>query len=196
MPVVDLLLHHGPLIPTLSSRRRRWYNATYTLFAVSILLAVVFRQLARTQQSLEAVFVHIDRAIVILRAMDDCLVAKNAVAIITRTLARAKKVHQPALFTVPAAASSQDNGPCVAAGQVEGGSSSSSSSNALLPCLSRGLQPEFGDVDSLLRSPATTGDGLGEAVDEIDWLSFDPLDDGQQALFWTKWAQEIDSLGT
>lgn len=64
-----------------------------------MLLALVFRQLARTQAALENIFKHIDLAILVLQAMDDCLVARNAAAIIRRTLARAKKVHQPALRT-------------------------------------------------------------------------------------------------
>ena len=35
--------------------------------------------------------------------MDECLVARNAVTIIKRTLARARKVHQPALDPQPVA---------------------------------------------------------------------------------------------
>lgn len=75
----------------------RWSNSTYTLYAVSVLLALVFRQLARTPKGLDQILEHIDLAILVLEAMDECVVARNATAIIRRTLARARKVHQPAL---------------------------------------------------------------------------------------------------
>ncbi len=67
-----------------------WYNATYTLFAVSTLLAAVFHRLPRTQQGLESHFAHIDRAVEGLQAMDECLVVRNAIVIVKRTLARSR----------------------------------------------------------------------------------------------------------
>lgn len=157
----------------------RWYNSTYTLFAVSILLAVVFRQLARTKQALENLFAHIDRAIVVLQVMDDCLVARNATAIIKRTLVRAKKVPQPALVAQQSS-SSQD----------------SHLNGALRPPVNVEHQTESDNVDTLLQSHAMDGDDLGETVGDLDWLGTYPFDDSQQALFWTEWAHEIDTLGT
>ncbi|KIX02764.1 uncharacterized protein Z518_08706 [Rhinocladiella mackenziei CBS 650.93] len=149
-----------------------WYNSTYTLFAVSVLLAVVFRQLARTQQALESLFAHIDRAILILQAMDDCSVARNATAIIKRTLARAKKVPQPAL----------------------GAQQSSSFQDAdlhgtLRPPVDANPRPQPEDVDTLFQPQVMDGD-------DLDWLDVYPFDDSQQALFWTEWAHELDTLGT
>jgi hypothetical protein len=151
----------------------RWYNATYTLFAVSILLAVVFRQLARTQQKLESILAHIDRAIAVLQAMDDCVVARNATSIIQRTLARAKKIGQPAL--VPS--SSQD-------GDLNG---------VLRPAVNVENHSEADNSDTLLH-PHTME--LGEAMDDLDWISTYPFNDSQQASFWTEWAHEINTLGT
>ncbi|KAH8886240.1 hypothetical protein GQ53DRAFT_845046 [Thozetella sp. PMI_491] len=156
-----------------------WYNSTYTLFAVSILLTVVFRQLARSEQSLENLFNRIDRAIAILQAMDDCLVARNAAAIITRTLARAKRAHQPAPFP-PLPSASQDP----------------DSAGDMHPPNVTDLHTESGDIAALVPPPGTTDDSLGETADDMDWLSTYALDDGQQSLFWTKWAHEMNTLGT
>jgi len=164
---------------TLANPFYRWYNSTYTLFAVSILLAVVFRQLARTQQALESLFVHIDRAIMVLQAMDDCLVARNATAIIKRTLARAKKAPPPALV-VQQSSLYQDT--------VLNGS--------LRPPVNGERQVEVETVDTLLQSQTLDGDDLGETAGDLDWLSNYPFDDSQQALFWTEWAHGIDILGT
>jgi hypothetical protein len=157
----------------------RWYNSTYTLFAVSILLARVFRQPATTQQGLESIFIHVDRAIMVLRAMDDCLVARNATAIIKRTLARAKKVPQPALFVQPSA-SFQDT----------------DLSGTLRPPANMEYGIESDNGDKLLQSSMPNGNTLDETVDELDWLDAYPFDDSEQASFWTEWAHEIDSLGT
>jgi len=164
---------------TLAKKKFRWYNSTYTLFAVSILLAVVFRQLTRTQQGLENLFTHIDRAIVVLQAMDDCLVARNATAIIKRTLARAKKVPQPALIA-----------------QQSSSSQVADLNGALRSPVSMEHQTESDNVETLLQSHAMDGDNLGETVGDLEWLSTYPFDESQQALFWTEWAREIDTLGT
>ncbi|KAH8705745.1 fungal-specific transcription factor domain-containing protein [Talaromyces proteolyticus] len=153
-----------------------WYNATYTLFAVSILLAVVFRQLTRTRQELESIYAHIDRAIAVLHAMDDCVVARNAASIIKRTLARAKQMSQPAL----APSSSQD-------GDLNG---------VLHPPVNLENQTESDNRDTLLQSQEMNGDELGEAVGDLDWISTYPFNDSQQASFWTEWAHEINTLGT
>ena len=148
------------------------------MFAVSILLAAVFHQLARTQQALENLFAHIDRAIVVLQAMDECLVARNATAIIKRTLARAKKVPQPTLDA-----------------QQSSLSQDADLNGALRSPIDLEQQTESDNVDTLLQPHAMDG-GLGETVSDLDWLSAYPFDDSQQALFWTQWAHELDTLGT
>ena len=140
---------------------------------------MIFRQLARTQPALENLFAHIDRAILVLQAMDDCLVARNATAIIKRTLARAKKVHQPALVAQPSSTSQ-----------------AADLNSALRPPVNMERQTESDNVDTLSQSHAMDGDDLGETVGDLDWLSTYPFDDSQQALFWTEWAHEIDTLGT
>lgn len=155
----------------------RWYNTTYTLYAVSVLLTLVFRQLARTQQALENLFAHIDRAIMVLQAMDDCLVARNAVALIKRTLARARKVPQPALI----------------AQQISATDDTDINGIQRLPVdLEHETVPN--NVDTLSQPYAINNNDAGEAVGDLDWLS--TFDDSQQALFWTEWAHEIDTLGT
>ncbi|KAK5952202.1 hypothetical protein OHC33_006675 [Knufia fluminis] len=154
-----------------------WYNTTYTLYAVSVLLTLVFRQLARTQQALENLFAHIDRAIMVLQAMDDCLVARNAVALIKRTLARARKVPQPALI----------------AQQISATDDTDINGIQRLPVdLEHETVPN--NVDTLSQPYAINNNDAGEAVGDLDWLS--TFDDSQQALFWTEWAHEIDTLGT
>ena len=140
---------------------------------------MVFRQLARTQPALENLFAHIDRAIAVLQAMDDCVVARNAAAIIKRALARAKKVPQPAL--VAQQSSLPENADL---------------NGVLRPPSSSEHQLDPGNVGTLLQPDAIDGDGLGETVEDLDWLGTYPFDDSQQALFWTEWAREIDTLGT
>lgn len=110
-----------------------------------------------------------------LQAMDDCLVARNATAIIKRTLARAKKVPQDALVA------------------HQSSSHSESFTRTLRNSVNSGLQTGYDDVDTLTQSNAMEGDDLGETVDDLDWLG---TFDGNQALFWSSWAHEIDSLGT
>ena len=140
---------------------------------------MAFRHPASTQKALENLFVHIDRAIVVLQAMDDCLVARISTTIIKRTLARAKKVLQPALLAQQSSSSQDQN---------------------LNSALHHPINVEHGaesdNVDTLLQSREIDGDDLGETVGDLDWLSTYPFDDSQQALFWTEWAHEIDTLGT
>lgn len=156
----------------------RWYNSTYTLFAISILLAVVFRQLAKTQQGLENIFAHIDRAIVVLQAMDECLVARNATAIIKRTLARAKRVTQSALFA-----------------QQPSSSQSGNSHGAPRAHINLDNQTESDNVETLSQAHTMDRDEFDESSANFDWLNSYPFNDNQQALFWTEWAHEIDTLG-
>jgi hypothetical protein len=149
------------------------------LYAVSILLAVVFRQLARTQPALENLFAKIDRAILVFKAMDECLVARHATTLIKRTLARAKKVPQPALIA-----------------QQSTSSQIAEFNGVLRPPVDLKRHTASANVDTLLQSPGMSGDDLGETVADLDWLNSYPFDDSQQALFWTEWAHEIDTLGT
>lgn len=142
---------------------------------------MVFRQLAWTQAALDSLFAHIDRAIMVLQAMDDCLVARNATAIIKRTLARAKKTPQPALAALAQQSASSQHG---------------DGDGELGPLVGVERQTQSDSDDTLFQSHAMDSDGLGESVDDLEWLSAYPFDDGQQALFWTEWAHEIDTLGT
>jgi hypothetical protein len=142
------------------------------------LLAVVFRQLVTTQKDLDNLFNHFDRAIMILEAMDDCLVARNAIVIIKRTVARAKRVSQPALSAQSSTRSHDDD--------LDG---------TLGPLANVERQIETGNSDTILLSTTTTGNGLSETVSDMDWFGTYPSDDSQQALFWTKWVHELDSLG-
>ncbi|KIW42799.1 hypothetical protein, variant [Exophiala oligosperma] len=161
-----------------------WYNATYTLFAVSILLAAVFQQLATSRHALDSLFAHIDRSILILQAMDECQVARTATAIIKRCLARAKKAPQPALSDIR-----------------QGGSSASDvdvnvDGTTLLPPTSFEQAEAPGNMGTPLQSYATEGVIEQEALGDLDWLNSYPFDDSLQPLFWTRWAQELDIVGT
>lgn len=151
----------------------RWFNCTYTLHAVSVLLALVCRRLARTATALQQLFTHIDRAIAVLQAMDDCLVARNAATIIKKTLARAKKLDQPRLSQ-----SFQQQTPQIGNYMA----SPRSMDNAVLN-------------DTLPPLDTSTGDITIEDAD-LDWLNAYPIDTSNQALFWTEWANELDILGT
>jgi hypothetical protein len=147
------------------------------LFAVSILLAVMFRQLVRTQRGLESLVTHIERAILVLKAMDDCQVAKNAATIIKRTLARARKVRQPAL-TAPRGSELGD------ADNIE---------PSHLPIYAQSqLQDDDDDIDNLL---PVAENSFNETAEDLDWLNTYSLDESQQALFWTEWAHNLDTLG-
>ena len=110
--------------------------------------------------------------------MDECLVARNATAIIKRTLARAKQVPQPTL-DAQQSSSSQD----------------ADLNGALRPPIDLEQQTESDNVDTLLQ-PHTMDGHPGETVSDLDWLSAYPFDDSQQALFWTQWAHKLDTLGT
>lgn len=157
----------------------RWYNATYALFAVTILLTIVFHQLARTRQGLEDIFNHIDRAILVLQAMDECLVARNAACIIKRTLARARRVPQPNLNALPLL-------PSHATDLNEG---------FVRPDDDLEQQTGSGNQVGLLQPPHVD-DQLGEIGEDLEWLNVDHFNDGQQALFWTEWVHELGTLGT
>ena len=182
--VLDPNVEHAPscwyLTSTMltSSRLYRWYNVTYTLFAVSILLTAVFRNFAVTDHALDDIFGHIDSAIAVLQAMDECTVAKNAICIIKRTTCRAKRAQQPAL-NVDTTSNPQEPG------------MERSTWNGVSPNQGGGFPGIFSEVE-------TEGTMYGTVEEGLDWLDTDsdPLDDGQLASFWTAWAQGIDVLGT
>jgi hypothetical protein len=74
---------------------RRYYNTTYTLFAVSILLVYIMQGTGSTYESRAPLFPYIVKAIEILEIMDDCIVAKKAAKMIRRALDRAKDAPPP-----------------------------------------------------------------------------------------------------
>ena len=155
----------------------RWYNATYILFAVSILLAVIFRQLAETRQALEKVYTDIDKAIAILQAMDDCVVTRNAITIIKSTLARARKVNQSALaapWSPPSRAGNASN----------------------KTRLQNGAETTLHNIQAPQQPSMPFGEPLNSDFGECDWLGEFSIDANQQPSFWTEWALELDMLGT
>lgn len=68
---------------------RTWYyNTTYTLFAVSILLVYIMQEASELEKP--SIFGYVEMSIEILETMDDCVVAKKAAKMIQRALQRAK----------------------------------------------------------------------------------------------------------
>lgn len=68
---------------------RTWYyNTTYTIFAVSILLVYIMQEASDSEKS--GLFGYVEMSIEILETMDDCVVAKKAAKMIQRALQRAK----------------------------------------------------------------------------------------------------------
>lgn len=68
---------------------RTWYyNTTYTLFAVSILLVYIVQGASEAEK--HSLFGYVEMSIEILETMDDCVVAKKAAKMIQRALLRAK----------------------------------------------------------------------------------------------------------
>ena len=155
-----------------------WYNATYALFAISILLAAIFHRLPRTQQGLEGHFLHIDRAIEVLQAMDDCVFVRKAIPMIKRTLARAKEVVQPATTTQQSSLAPPAD--------LSSGLHFSTDSES---------QPYITNIEALSQPQAMAG-SLGTTGGELDWFGAGPFGGSQQDLFWTEWAHELDTLGT
>ena len=68
---------------------RTWYyNTTYTLFAVSILLVYIMQEASDSDK--KPLFGYVERSIEILETMDECVVAKKAAKMIQKALLRAK----------------------------------------------------------------------------------------------------------
>lgn len=123
-------------------------------------------------------FSHIDRAISVLQAMEECMVARNAICIIKRALTRAKGVDQ--LVLVPESTSISGNS------QSYLRPSASNSTSMTNPANFNTMLSEVGAETSV------------ETFDDcFTWLDNNPnpFDDYQQALFWTTWGQEVDLLG-
>lgn len=166
-----------PVVLT-SSQLFRWYNATYVLFAVSVLLTAVFHRFVRAHQALDDIFNHIDRAIAVLQVMDECIVAGNALHIIKRALTRARGVQ----FAM------QDDDVLSNPHGQDKERSVLRNSNSQQERGNTNIVPEAGTQDMM---PSTVDDCVA-------WLDANPnsLEHYQQALFWKTWAEEVDILGT
>jgi hypothetical protein len=145
------------------------------LSAVSILLGAVFRQLARTQSALDNLFAHIDRAIEVLKTMEESAVARNSTLIVIRTLARAKKVPQPVIDAQQLAPQRID------AFDVD----------LELPWIGSGQQPT--PASDAVQQVNAVGDDVLRPGEEYDWMSA-LLDNSQQTLLWAEWIRELESL--
>ena len=109
--------------------------------------------------------------------MDECVVARNATCIIKRALCRAKKVPHPGIDAQDSSNAQQQAGMATAfwdATDVD----------------------RSGDTAIVPSAVAIEGNANNTVDDELNWLNPFPFDDGQQALFWTEWAHELDVLGT
>jgi hypothetical protein len=71
----------------------RWYNTTYVMFAVTLLLLVVNSPSALPQRN--AILSSVDMAVQILHAMDESIVAKQSAAIVSTHLKRARESGTP-----------------------------------------------------------------------------------------------------
>lgn len=157
----------------------RWYNTTYVLFAVSVILTAIFHKCIRTRRVLDDAFDHIDRAIAVLQVLDECVVARKAMAIIQRALSRSKSVSQPQLEVMYTPHGTQES-----LGRPPTMDSNHSGQNV-----------EPGYVSTELDVGPTMYDDGSESFAWPDPTT-DPFGDYQQALFWTTWAQELNDLGT
>ncbi|EXJ56246.1 uncharacterized protein A1O5_12702 [Cladophialophora psammophila CBS 110553] len=151
------------------------YNSTYILFAVTILFIGVFHPLCCVDPDL--ILAHVNQAIVVLDAVEETVVTRKAIAIITETLARAKdhcrhaaSLRHPnsTIATTPAAVSNQS--PSTVLNFANGaGSSSVAPSDPLLNQ----------DIQSL----------------SVNGLSFMPEGyDFETSSFWTEWAQSLGGM--
>lgn len=68
----------------------RFYNTTYTLFAVSIILVYIVYEASESEKS--ALFGFVEMAVTVLDAMEDCVVAKKAANMVQRASDRAKEI--------------------------------------------------------------------------------------------------------
>lgn len=77
----------------------RWYNTTYTLFAVSIILVYIVQEASEAEKP--TLLEHVEMAIEILESMEECVVAKRASEIIRRTVSNLRENVQVSASTVP-----------------------------------------------------------------------------------------------
>ncbi|OAL20631.1 hypothetical protein AYO22_08640 [Fonsecaea multimorphosa] len=151
------------------------YNSTYILFAVTILFIGVFHPLCCVDSDL--ILAHVNQAIVVLDAVEETVVTRKAIAIITETLARAKDHCRHAVTlkpsnamptTSPAAVSNAS--PSTILNFANGaGSSAIAPSHALF---NQGLQP------------------LG--VNGLNYMQGGY--DFETSSFWTEWAQSLGGV--
>lgn len=142
---------------------------------------------------LEDVFSHVERAISILEAMDESVVARNATLIVKRALCRAKRVPHPAFTRTQESYTNSQEFPAQEANITRpatwttitdgGGYGGESAVAPIAPTAS--ANSVEGDVYDTI-----------PLDEDLNWLNAFPFDDGQQALFWTEWAHELDILGT
>ncbi len=140
-------------------------------------MTAVFHKFSNTVEALEDLFDHIDRAIAVLQVMDECVVARNATSIIKRALCRAKKVPYPG----------SDNQDSDNTHQLSGMATT---------IWDTADMDRSDDISNMSSSVAIGGTTNNTVDDDLNWFNAFPLDDGQQALFWTEWAHELDVLGT
>lgn len=132
-----------------------------------------------SSQALDNIFSHIDRAITVLQAMEECMVARNAICIIKRALSRAKSVQQPVLPQTSHSLNPQETG--------------------VKECASNGTNlPQTANFNDIISECEVENNSYVDFGDSFTWLEANPnpFDDYQQALFWTTWGQEVDLLGT
>ena len=67
----------------------RFYNTTYTLFAVSIILIYIMQEASASEK--QSLFESVEMSIEILETMNECVVAQKAAKMIRRALTRAKE---------------------------------------------------------------------------------------------------------
>jgi hypothetical protein len=110
--------------------------------------------------------------------MDECIVARNATLIIKRALCRAKKVPHLGFDAQDSCNVQQQAGIVTDIWNVTNADPS-------------------GDTN-IMSSLVTIEGAVNNNVDDgdLNWLNAIPFDDGQQAMFWTEWAHELDVLGT
>lgn len=143
----------------------RWYNSTYILFAVSVLLTGIFHGFAKNEEALDTLFKEVDRAIDILNVLNECVVTRNATVIIKRTLARAKK-----------------------------GSKGEPHAQDVSPTTKDQNQPQE-PTDNASNAVYTANlSQMGNAEIDWANVEL-PMDDSQQALFWVEWGHLLNDLG-
>lgn len=141
----------------------RWYNSTYILFAVTMILIYIFKVASEAQEPL---FHSIEQAIELLEEMDECVVTKNAIAIIKRNLVRVKKYSESL---------------------KEG-----SQQNTEAPMTPNIPDLNFTQVVDVFPEGMEVGETNGDQFLDLDGQQFD----NGQLLFGTQWGNSLSLLGT